>query len=65
MFDTVSTASSTCAFAISGRLAGPALLGLLLLALEAWLRMPLSLLLDFYLPRARARAASSARPLSS
>jgi hypothetical protein len=63
MFDTSMPASADCVFAVAARLTGPALLGLAVVALEAWLRLPLRPLVDFYLPKLQAGVETWVRRL--
>ena len=49
---------------ISSRAIGAALLGLIVVGLEAWLRVPVRPLFDGYLQEAQARVAALFRPLS-
>ncbi len=53
-----------CSLLIATRLAGAALLGLAIVALEAWLRVPVRPLFDGYVQDAQRRGASFVRHLS-
>ena len=52
-----------CTLLITTRLAGAALLGLAIVALEAWLRVPVRPLFDGWLQDIQARAAAFIRHL--
>jgi len=56
--------SSDCQMLIGSRAIGAALLGLAVVALEAWLRVPVRPLFDGYLQEAQARASTFFRNLS-
>ncbi len=60
MFDTATTVTTDCTV----RAAAVALLGLAVVALEAWLRVPVRPLFDGYLQEAQARVAAIVRQLS-
>lgn len=53
-----------CSLLIATRLAGAALVGLAIVALEAWLRVPVRPLFDGYVQDAQTRVASFIRQLS-
>ena len=63
MFNAVQSVPVDCNLVLVARLAGAALLGLAVVALEAWLRVPLRPLFDGYLQEAQARAAAFVRHL--
>jgi hypothetical protein len=52
-----------CSLVLATRAAGAALLGLAIVALEAWLRVPVRPLFDGYLQEAQSRVASVVRQL--
>ena len=54
-----------CSLVLSTRVAGAALLGLAVVALEAWLRVPVRPLFDGYLQQAQARVATFVHKFSS
>ena len=60
----VSNVPVDCSLLIAARLAGAALLGLAIVALEAWLRVPVRPLFDGYMQDAQARVAALIRQLS-
>ena len=64
MFNPVASVPVDCSLVLAARVAGVALLGLALVALEAWLRVPVRPLFDGYLQEAQARAAAFLRHLS-
>ncbi len=55
MFNPTATVPVDCSLALATRVAGAAALGLEVVALEAWLRVPVRPLLDGYLQEAQAR----------
>jgi len=63
MFTSASTVPD-CSLILSARLAGGVLLGLAVVALEAWLRVPVRPLLDGQLQQAQARILAFVRNLS-
>jgi len=63
MFTPASTVPD-CSLILSARLAGAALLGLAVVALEAWLRVPVRPVLDGQLQQAQARVLAFVRNLS-
>ena len=65
MFDPASPVPVDCNFVPMARMAGAALLGLAIVGLEAWLRVPLRPLLDGYVQEAHARVTAFVRNLSS
>ena len=64
MFDPATAVPVDCSLVLAARVAGVALLGLAIAALEAWLRAPVRPLFDGYLQQAHARAAAFFRHLS-
>ena len=64
MFNAVSSCPVDCSLVLTGRLLGAALLGLAVVALEAWLRVPVRPLFDGYLQAAQMRASTFVRNLS-
>ena len=64
MFNPVASVPVDCSLVLAARVAGVALLGLAIVALEAWLRVPVRPLFDGYLQEAQARAAAFFRHLS-
>ena len=64
MFNAVSSVPVDCNLVLVTRVLGAALLGLAVMALEAWLRFPVQPLLDGYLEMAQSRAAAVLRHLS-
>jgi len=64
MLDPAATAHVDCHLLPLARLAGAALLGLAIVALEAWLRVPLRPLFDGWLQETPARLARLLRTLS-
>jgi hypothetical protein len=64
MFNPVASVPVDCSLVLAARVAGVALLGLAIVALEAWLRVPVRPLLDGYVQEAQARAAAFFRHLS-
>jgi hypothetical protein len=63
MFNPASSASVDCNLVLTARLAGGVVLGLAVVALEAWLRVPVRPLLDGYLQEAQARVGAFVRHL--
>ena len=63
MFNPAASVAVDCSLVLMGRLAGVALLGLAVVALEAWLRVPVRPLFDGYLQEAQARLAAFVRHL--
>jgi hypothetical protein len=64
MFNPVASVPVDCSLVLMARVAGMALLGLAIVALEAWLRVPVRPLFDGYVQEAQARAAAFFRHLS-
>jgi hypothetical protein len=64
MFNPASSVPVDCNLVLTVRVAGVALLGLAVVALEAWLRVPVRPLFDGYLQEAQARVAAFVRHLS-
>ena len=64
MFNAASPVPVDCNLVPMARIAGAALLGLAVVGLEAWLRVPLQPLLDGYLQEAQARVSAFVRNLS-
>lgn len=64
MFNPVTSVPVDCSLVLAARVAGVALLGVAIVALEAWLRVPVRPLFDGYLQEAQARAAAFLRHLS-
>jgi hypothetical protein len=64
MFNPVASVPVDCSLVLAARMAAVALLGLAIVALEAWLRVPVRPLFDGYLQEAQARAAAFFRHLS-
>ncbi len=64
MFNPASSVPVDCDLVLMARLAGAALLGLAVVALEAWLRVPVRPLFDGYLQEAQARVGALLRHLS-
>ena len=64
MFNPVASVPVDCSLVLTARVAGVALLGLAIVALEAWLRVPVHPLFDGYVQEAQARAAAFFRHLS-
>ena len=60
---TSASAVPDCSLILSARLAGGVLLGLAIVALEAWLRVPVRPVLDGQLLQARARVLAFVRNL--
>jgi len=57
MFNPATSVPVDCSLVLAARFAGVALLGLAIVALEAWLRVPVRPLFDGYLQEAQARTA--------
>ena len=55
MLNAASAVPFDCTFVMGARIAGVALLGLAIVALEAWLRVPVRPLFDGYVQEAQAR----------
>jgi len=64
MFNAVQSVPVDCDLVLMARVVGAAALGLAVVALEAWLRVPVRPLLDGYLQEAQARVAAFFRHLS-
>jgi hypothetical protein len=64
MFNAVSSVPVDCNLVLVARVLGATLLGLAVVALEAWLRVPVQPLLDGYLQMAQSRATAVLRQLS-
>ena len=64
MFNVVSSVPVDCNLVLVARVLGATLLGLAVVGLEAWLRVPVQPLLDGYLQMAQSRAAAVLRRLS-
>ena len=64
MFNAVQSVPVDCNLVLTVRVVGAAALGLAVVALEAWLRVPLRPLLDGYLQEAQVRVAAFFRHLS-
>ena len=64
MFNPTATVPVDCNLVLAARVAGAAALGLAVVALEAWLRVPVRPLLDGYLQEAQLRVAVFVRHLS-
>jgi hypothetical protein len=64
MFDPVTAVPADCSLLLVARLAGVALAGLAIVALEAWLRVPVRPLMDGTLQDLQGRAAAFVRRLS-
>jgi hypothetical protein len=64
MFNAVSSVPVDCNLILVARVLGATLVGLAVVALEAWLRVPVQPLLDGYLHMAQSRAAAVVRRLS-
>ena len=64
MFDPVTAVPADCSLLLVARVAGAALAGLSIVALEAWLRVPVRPLIDATLQELRGRAAAFVRHLS-
>jgi len=61
---TLATTVPDCSLILSARLAGGVVLGLAIVALEAWLRVPVRPVLDGQLQQAQARVLAFLRNLS-
>ena len=64
MFNPATSVPVDCTLIPMARVAGAAMLGLAIVALEAWLRAPVRPLLDGYLQEAQARVVGFVRQLS-
>ena len=64
MFNPATSVPVDCNLLIAARIAGVALLGLAVVALEAWLRVPVRPLFDGWLQEAQARATAFIRQVS-
>ena len=64
MFNPATTVPVDCSLLPVARVAGVALMGLAIVALEAWLRVPVRPLFDGYVQDFQARAAAFLRHLS-
>ena len=64
MFNPTTVVPADCNLVLAVRVAGAAALGLAVVALEAWLRVPVRPLLDGYLQEAQARVAALFRQLA-
>ncbi|HEX4511486.1 MAG TPA: hypothetical protein VH328_15470 [Burkholderiaceae bacterium] len=64
MFNAVQSVPVDCNLVLAARLVGAAALGLAVVALESWLRVPVRPLFDGYLQEAQARVAAFVRHLS-
>jgi hypothetical protein len=64
MFNPASPVPVDCSLVLMVRLAGAMALGLAVVGLEAWLRVPVRPLLDGYVQEAQARVAAFVRHLS-
>ncbi len=64
MFNAITSCQVDCPLVFSSRAVGALLLGLAVVALEAWLRVPVRPLLDGWLQDAQARATALFRNLS-
>ena len=64
MFNPIAPLPVDCNFVLAARVAGAALPGLAVVALEAWLRVPVRPLLDGYLQETQARVVALFRQLS-
>ncbi len=65
MFDPATSVPVDCSLALAARVAGAALFGLAIVALEAWLRVPVRPLFDGYVQDVQSRAAAFVRHLAS
>ena len=61
MFNPTTAVPVDCNLVLAARVAGAAALGLAVVALEAWLRVPVRPLLDGYLQEAQARVVAAFR----
>ena len=64
MFNPTASLAVDCDLVLAARVAGAALPGLAVVALEAWLRVPVRPLLDVTLQAAQAGVVASLRQLS-
>ena len=64
MFNPASSMPVDCSLVLMGRVVGAALFGLAVVALEAWLRVPVRPLFDGYLQEAQDRVAAFVRHFS-
>jgi hypothetical protein len=64
MFNPTTAVPVDCNLVLAARVAGAAALGLGVVALEAWLRVPVRPLLDGYLQEGQARVVALLRQLS-
>ena len=64
MFNAVSSVPVDCNLVLVARVLGATLLGLAVVGLEAWLRVPVRPLFDGYLQEAQARVSTLLRQLS-
>jgi hypothetical protein len=64
MFNALSSCHVDCPLVFSSRAVGALLLGVAVIGLEAWLRVPVRPLLDGWLQDAQARATAFFRNLS-
>ena len=64
MFNPAASVPVDCSLVLAARVAGVALLGLAIVALEAWLRVPVRPLFDGYVQEAQSRVAAFVRHLS-
>ena len=64
MFNALSSLQVDCPLVLTSRAVGAVLLGVAVIALEAWLRVPVRPLLDGWLQDAQARATAFVRKLS-
>jgi hypothetical protein len=64
MFNPTASLPVDCNLVLAARVAGAALLGLAVVALEAWLRVPVRPLLDVTLQEAQARVVALFRQLA-
>ena len=63
MFNPASTVPVDCSLLLAARVAGVALMGLAIVALEAWLRVPVRPLFEGYAQELQARAVAFVRHL--
>ena len=64
MFNPVASVPVDCSLVLAARVAGVALLGLAIVALEAWLRVPVRPLLEGTVQEALQRASAAVRKFS-
>lgn len=64
MFSATASVPVDCSLVLATRMAGAAVLGLVIVALEAWLRVPVRPLFDGYFQDGQARIAAVVRQLS-